>query len=92
MLRLYLRAGALIYPSFSESLGLPLLEAQAAGLPVLASERDYVRDLLEPDETFDPASPLSIARAVKRHPGRPEAPLKMLNASQFRDVILKDIF
>lgn len=90
--RLYRQVGALIYPSFSESLGLPLLEAQAAGLPILAAERDYVRDILAPDETFDPASPLSIARAVKRSLGCPDDLLKILNASQFRDAILKDLF
>lgn len=64
---LYGMSGALIYPSGFESFGLPLIEARQAGLPVLAPELDYVRDITDPDETFDPRSPLSIARAVKRH-------------------------
>jgi len=63
---LYRSCAALIYPSQFESLGLPLLEAQAYGIPVIASERDYVRDLIVPFETFDPNSPVSIARAVRR--------------------------
>jgi len=63
---LYAEANALIYPSAFESFGLPLIEAQRAGLPIVAAERDYVRDLVLPAETFDPDSPLSIARAVKR--------------------------
>ncbi len=63
---LYSRAKALVYPSLFESLGLPLLEADRAGLAIIASERDYVRDVVNPAHTFDPESPLSIARAVKR--------------------------
>lgn len=66
---LYSQAGALIYPSFTESLGLPLIEASRACLPIVAAELDYVRDIVEPVETFDPHSPTSIARAVKRHLG-----------------------
>ncbi len=66
VLGLYLQAKALIYPSFTESFGLPLLEAKRAGLPIIASELDYVRDMVEPEQTFDPNSELSIARAVMR--------------------------
>ncbi|MFK7871469.1 MAG: glycosyltransferase [Roseobacter sp.] len=64
---LYASAQALIYPSLFESFGLPLLEAAAYGLPILAAERDYVRDVVVPSQTFDPASAVSIARAVRRH-------------------------
>jgi glycosyltransferase involved in cell wall biosynthesis len=66
LLGLYRQSGALIYPSSFESFGLPLIEARQAGLPVLAPELDYVRDITDPDETFDPRSPVSIAHAVKR--------------------------
>lgn len=62
----YRRSRALIYPSTLESFGLPLIEASRLGLPILASELDYVRDVVVPTETFDPGSPLSIARSVKR--------------------------
>lgn len=63
---LYKTSKALIYPSLGESLGLPLVEAFSQAIPILASERDYVRDVVEPTETFDPASSISIMRAVKR--------------------------
>lgn len=82
-LLLYGQAGALIYPSLLESFGLPLIEASQAGLPVLAAELDYVRDVLDPEQTFDPESPLSIARAVKRFIGVSEQPLPLLDATQF---------
>jgi glycosyltransferase involved in cell wall biosynthesis len=63
---LYLTAGALIYPSLFESFGLPLLEASKVGLPVVAAELDYVRDLIDPDQTFNPLSAFSISKAVER--------------------------
>lgn len=70
---LYRQAKALIYPSLTESLGLPLIEASRSGLPIIAAELDYVRDIVEPVETFDPHSHISIARAVKRHLGRADS-------------------
>lgn len=88
-LTLYKKAGAAIYPSTFESFGLPLIEACQAGLPVLASELDYVRDLLDPEQTFDPESALSIARAVKRYMEKEEKVLPLLDASGFIRHILK---
>jgi glycosyltransferase involved in cell wall biosynthesis len=69
MVEVYAQARALIYPSLFESFGLPLLEAQIAGLPIIAAERDYVRDVVQPQDSFDPESALSIARAVLRRQG-----------------------
>ncbi len=63
---LYRSSHALIYPSTAESFGIPLIEAGALGLPVVASELDYVRDVCTPRETFDPSSAVSLARAVQR--------------------------
>jgi glycosyltransferase involved in cell wall biosynthesis len=81
--RIYEEALALIYPSNFEALGLPLIEARCAGLPILASEMDYVRDAVDPEETFDPGSPVSIARAVKRFLGVPEEPLPVIDAKEY---------
>jgi glycosyltransferase involved in cell wall biosynthesis len=68
----YSRAAALVYPSSFESLGMPLIEASQFGLPIIAPELDYVRDVAVPAESFDPTSTLSLARAVKRFLGREE--------------------
>lgn len=73
VLALYASARALIFPSLSESFGLPLIEAQHLRLPIVASELDYVRDVCTPAQTFDPLSPVSIARAVRRFLGDDEA-------------------
>jgi glycosyltransferase involved in cell wall biosynthesis len=71
---LYRAVKALIFPSLSESFALPLLEARASGVPVLAPERDYVRDVVEPAETFDPESARSIMRAMLRFLGKAQPP------------------
>ena len=67
LLSLYKKSSALIFPSLFESYGLPLIEANHYKLPVIASELDYVRDILDPVETFDPYSAKSISRSVKRY-------------------------
>jgi glycosyltransferase involved in cell wall biosynthesis len=89
VLSLYKMAGASIYPSTLESFGLPLIEARQAGLPVLASELDYVRDVLDPEHTFDPESAVSIARAVKRFLDLQEEPLPLQDAARFIDHLLE---
>jgi glycosyltransferase involved in cell wall biosynthesis len=86
---LYRSSRALIFPSLGESLGLPLLEATACGLPILAAERDYVRDLVQPVQTFDPESAVSIARAVRRFLEQPEPALPVFTADQFLAQVLR---
>lgn len=83
------RSAALIFPSLAETFGLPLLEAAEAGLPILASERDFVRDVCVPAETFDPTSPRSIADAVRRFLGAPRAPVQPLSPTAFVDALLR---
>ena len=51
LMQLYGNASAFVFPSFYEGFGLPLLEAMAAGLPVLAS------DILSSRE-IDPGNPI----------------------------------
>lgn len=87
--RLYDEAGALIYPSCAESLGLPLLEARAHGLPIIAAERDFVRDIVIPQQTFDPESALSIARAVRRFLETAEPDLAIRTPAEFLDFVLR---
>lgn len=66
---LYQKSDVLLFPSFSESLGLPLLEAKAMGLDIIASDVDYVFDVVTPAQVFDPHSSVSIARSIARYLG-----------------------
>jgi len=85
--RLYRMSAALIYPSISESFGLPLLEAAKAGLPIIASELDYVRDVSVPEQTFDPNSAASIARAIRRYMDVAESVVQPLTPAAFLDAV-----
>ena len=88
ILDLYNHSTALIYPSLFESYGLPLVEAGQYKLPILASELDYVRDILDPVETFDPKSAKSISRAVKRFLKIKEEKTKIVEANDFINSVI----
>lgn len=79
LLESYGHARALIFPSLTESFGLPLVEAGSMGIPIIAGELDYARDVCTPQETFDPTSAISIARSVQRFLGRPESVPRLLS-------------
>lgn len=80
---MYRECRALIFPSTSESFGLPLIEATACNLPIIAGELDFVRDVCRPVQTFDPLSAVSIARAVKRFLEIDDLPLTPSSPSFF---------
>jgi glycosyltransferase involved in cell wall biosynthesis len=86
---LYRECGALIYASDFESFGLPIVEARIAGLAILAPELDYVRDLLDPEETFDPSSAISISRAIKRYLKVNVASFKTITADDFLGKVME---
>lgn len=46
LLSLYKSATALLFPSYIETFGLPLVEAANAGLPIIAMDLPYARDVI----------------------------------------------
>jgi len=57
---------ALIMPSLAETIGLPMLEAMAAGVPVVAADRGYAHDLCgDAALYFDPLNPADLANTLK---------------------------
>lgn len=65
--RLYANALALVYPSLYEGFGIPPLEAQSAGTPVIVSRRRPFTDLLPEDSAAwcDPDDAASVTQAME---------------------------
>jgi glycosyltransferase involved in cell wall biosynthesis len=62
---LYGRADALLFPSWLEGFGLPLLESMACGTPVVTSGTTAMPEIAGPAAIYvDPESPHSIASAT----------------------------
>jgi len=60
----------LIFPSYLETFGLPLLEARFFNVPIIASDRPFVREILEGysnADFFDPFSPDDLANKMKKY-------------------------
>ena len=91
LIDMYSKSRALIFPSNYESFGIPLIEAKYLNLPILAGELDYIRDLIDPIQTFDPNSSISIYRAVKRFLNIPFDRTPILIPKEFvRELFIKD--
>ncbi len=58
---------ALLFPSFAEGLGLPLIEASQAGVPVIASDLPVFKELVADGGIFiSPTNALSWKKAIER--------------------------
>jgi glycosyltransferase involved in cell wall biosynthesis len=76
----YASADAFLFPSSTETLGLVLLEAMAAGCPVVGANRGGIPDIVTDGVNgclYDPDQPQSLEAAVRRLLG---------NANQRRDL------
>ncbi len=64
---LYQAAEVFVYPSLAEGFGLPVLEAMACGLPVIASTAEALREVAGNAALFaDPGDPAAFSRAIER--------------------------
>lgn len=61
---LYYGAGAFVFPSLAEGFGLPVIEALAAGLPVIATELPALVEIAEGYATFVPIDIDALSKAL----------------------------
>ncbi|MEO0795908.1 MAG: glycosyltransferase family 1 protein [Verrucomicrobiota bacterium] len=95
---LYSLASVFCFPSHYEGFGLPPLEAQSAGCPVVASHGGSLAEVLEASIVqVDPLSSDSIFVALKQLIDSPEERAKLIetghrNADRFRTYPLIDLY
>jgi glycosyltransferase involved in cell wall biosynthesis len=63
---LYISSEFLVFPSLTESFGLPLVEGINYGCKILASNREYVDEVCKPSIKFNPLNVEDIARCMKK--------------------------
>jgi glycosyltransferase involved in cell wall biosynthesis len=56
----------LIFPSLTESFGLPIIEGCQLGCYVICSDLPYVHEIIRPSLTFDPYSVKSISKMINQ--------------------------
>lgn len=67
--KMYEQCDALVFPSLLETWGLPLTEAKAQGLPILAADLPYARETVGTCDRvtfFDPIDPTALAALILR--------------------------
>jgi glycosyltransferase involved in cell wall biosynthesis len=91
ILNTYQSNDCLIFPSLLESFGLPLIEAMQGNMRILASDLDYVYELLKPDLAFNPYDENDILSTLRKAyrgdfdlvQGERVLSLKLLSAKEF---------
>ncbi|MFN9692223.1 MAG: glycosyltransferase family 4 protein [Synechococcaceae cyanobacterium] len=81
----YASGDAFVFPSSTETLGLVLLEAMAAGCPVVGANRGGIPDIVSDGVNgclYDPDDPASLVRAVRRLLGDAPTRLQLRQAAR----------
>ncbi|MEL7164754.1 MAG: glycosyltransferase family 4 protein [Pseudomonadota bacterium] len=60
----YAHARALVWPGVNEAFGMVYLEAQAAGVPVIAQDRPAIREIIDTDQPSTAGGPAALAARI----------------------------
>jgi glycosyltransferase involved in cell wall biosynthesis len=91
MAALYRASAGLIFPSLYEGFGLPLLEAMALGVPVLASNTTCIPEVAgDAAVYFDPRMPRDVVSAIERLTTEPDLRQRLIVAGSARAASLGD--
>ncbi len=81
----YASADAFLFPSSTETLGLVLLEAMAAGCPVVGANRGGIPDIVTDGVNgclYDPGEPTSLTEATRRLLASPDRRAELRRAAR----------
>jgi glycosyltransferase involved in cell wall biosynthesis len=84
---IYSNADFVLFPSFFESFGLGLIEAAQYNLPVIASNYDYVNEIILPSKVFDPLSIISISNALEYSYNNSLKPAQLIVENKIHDLL-----
>jgi glycosyltransferase involved in cell wall biosynthesis len=85
LLEAYRAADVLLFPSLDEGFGLPALEAMAAGVPVVASNRGALPEVVaDAGILMDPEDEGGLAEGVARVLGNPDLRARLVAAGRRR--------
>ena len=88
LINIYKRCEFLIYPSYFEAYGLPLIEAVNYNLKILAADVDYCWDLVTPYDFFNPFDVNSIERCILRSLRIYDNKIPILKSKEFINKII----
>ncbi len=81
----YARIDLLVLPSLAEGFGLVLIEAMAAGVPVIGADVDGIRDVIDHDKNgllVDAGNPRALADAIARLAGEAELARRLIEGGR----------
>lgn len=99
VLQMYKSSDALVFPSYIETFGLPLIEAASFGLPIIAADLPYAREVLDGyegvvyvkyDDPYMWRNALSMLK--KKETYKAFAPKNRATWKDLFDLILKEIY
>lgn len=86
LLQLYNCASLFVYPTIFEGFGLPILEAMACGIPVIASNTSSIPEILNHDNLlFNPFDENEISRKINNILSTPQL------REEIRDLCIKEV-
>lgn len=87
IIKKYLESDVMIFPSKKESFGLGLIEAAQLNMPVISSDLDYVYEVIQPSNVFDPDDPNSIYNCMCDHHNFIDKPAKINITNKLNEMI-----
>jgi len=81
----------MIFPSLKESFGLPLIEGVQANCKIIASNLNYVNELVKPTFTFNPYDEKSISEFILLALSSKKQPKSSIKVKNSMDLLINKL-